>query len=311
MVKISVCMIVRNEQAVLARCLDCVKHFADELIIVDTGSSDKTKEIAGQYTDYVYDFLWVDDFAAARNYSYSFATGDYIMWVDADDVIDKNNADKINRLKTSLTTDIVMVYMLYDIPENGGCSMRQRLVSRSCNPVWVGALHEVIPLQGNYLDTDIVFHHQKIEDKNAEQKLKILTSLVSNLDAMDFRLKSHCWLDLHRRHKTQEAELVYRHCLREIKASPSVDIASCLLIGSVLQNAQEYQNAINWYEMATEMLHSTQQDRVSKELFQVFQQLVKCYCAIGNKDGARHYNELAGQLSPNSQSVKVNAILLK
>ncbi|MEG0091522.1 MAG: glycosyltransferase, partial [Oscillospiraceae bacterium] len=86
MVKISVCMIVRNEQAVLARCLDCVKHFADELIIVDTGSSDKTKEIAGQYTDYVYDFLWVDDFSAARNYSYSFATGDYIMWVDADDV---------------------------------------------------------------------------------------------------------------------------------------------------------------------------------------------------------------------------------
>ena len=72
-------MIVKNEEEVLARCLDCVLQFADEIIIVDTGSSDKTKEIASKYTDKVYDFEWCDDFSKARNYAFSKATMDYVM----------------------------------------------------------------------------------------------------------------------------------------------------------------------------------------------------------------------------------------
>ena len=68
MVSISLCMIVRNEEKVLGRCLACVQGFADEIIIVDTGSTDRTKEIAFSFTDKVYDFKWKDDFAAARNF---------------------------------------------------------------------------------------------------------------------------------------------------------------------------------------------------------------------------------------------------
>ena len=71
MVSISLCMIVRNEEKVLERCLDSVCRAVDEMIIVDTGSVDSTKEIAGKYTDKVYDFVWVDDFSAARNFSFS------------------------------------------------------------------------------------------------------------------------------------------------------------------------------------------------------------------------------------------------
>ena len=78
-------MIVRNEEDVLARCLDSVSSLVDEIIIVDTGSQDKTREIAARYTDHVYDFTWIDDFAAARNFSFSKATMDYQMWLDADD----------------------------------------------------------------------------------------------------------------------------------------------------------------------------------------------------------------------------------
>ena len=69
-------MIVKNEQEVLARCLDCAVKFADEIIIVDTGSTDQTKSIAHKYTDKVYDFEWCDDFSKARNYSFSKAGGD-------------------------------------------------------------------------------------------------------------------------------------------------------------------------------------------------------------------------------------------
>ena len=69
MITISLCMIVRDEEEVLARCLESVRGIADEIIVVDTGSKDLTPEIARQFTEQVFSFPWVDDFAAARNFS--------------------------------------------------------------------------------------------------------------------------------------------------------------------------------------------------------------------------------------------------
>ena len=85
MYSVSLCMIVKNEEAVIGRCLESVQGMVDEIIIVDTGSEDRTKEIVERYTDKIYDFSWRDDFAAARNYSFSLASGDFILWLDADD----------------------------------------------------------------------------------------------------------------------------------------------------------------------------------------------------------------------------------
>lgn len=69
MIEISLCMIVKNEEKILARCLDSVADLVDEIVIVDTGSTDATKKIAANYTDKIYDFTWVDDFSAARQTS--------------------------------------------------------------------------------------------------------------------------------------------------------------------------------------------------------------------------------------------------
>ena len=74
---ISLCMIVRNEEAVLGRCLDSVADLVDEIILADTGSTDRTKAIAAEYAAKVYDFPWCDDFSAARNFAVSQAVGDY------------------------------------------------------------------------------------------------------------------------------------------------------------------------------------------------------------------------------------------
>ncbi len=95
---LSICMIVRDEEDTLARCLNCVKTLADEIIVVDTGSVDKTLEIARKFTKKIYRFKWNDDFSAARNYAFSKASCDFVMWLDADDVITDENAELIKAL---------------------------------------------------------------------------------------------------------------------------------------------------------------------------------------------------------------------
>lgn len=98
MSSLSLCMIVKDEGAFLEQCLNSVKELVDEIIIVDTGSSDNTKEIAAKFTDKVFDLEWKDDFSAARNFSLSKATKDWILVLDADELINKEDFEKIKKL---------------------------------------------------------------------------------------------------------------------------------------------------------------------------------------------------------------------
>ena len=111
MATISLCMIVKNEEDHLARCLDSVEGLVEEIVVVDTGSTDRTVEIASHYTSKVYSYEWKDDFSDARNYSFSKASMDYCMWMDADDVLEEPEHDRFIQLKQSLSpeTDIVMM----------------------------------------------------------------------------------------------------------------------------------------------------------------------------------------------------------
>jgi len=93
--RLSLCMIVRNEAARLGRCLDSVKGLADEMVVVDTGSSDETVAVAERYGAKVGYFEWCDDFAAARNASLKLATGDWVLWLDADDVLPEASHAKV------------------------------------------------------------------------------------------------------------------------------------------------------------------------------------------------------------------------
>ena len=84
-------MITRDEEQFLERCLDSVQPIVDEIIVVDTGSVDRTREVADSFRARIYDFAWVDDFSAARNYSLSKASGDWILSLDADECISEND----------------------------------------------------------------------------------------------------------------------------------------------------------------------------------------------------------------------------
>jgi len=100
--KVSLTMIVRDEQENLPHCLGSIAGLFDEIVVVDTGSKDRTREIAREFGARVFDFVWVDDFAAARNAALAQATGDYAFWLDADDVIDPPQRARLEQLIAEL-----------------------------------------------------------------------------------------------------------------------------------------------------------------------------------------------------------------
>ena len=112
---ISLCMIVKNEEKTIGRCLDSIHNIVDEIIIVDTGSTDATKDIVSRYTDNLYVFEWINNFAAARNFSFSLATKDYIMWLDADDVLLPEDKNKLIASLAVLTPEVDSVSMYYNL----------------------------------------------------------------------------------------------------------------------------------------------------------------------------------------------------
>ena len=95
---LSLCMIVKNEELNLAKCLDSVKDVVDEIVICDTGSTDKTIDIARSYNAVLTSFMWVDDYAAARNQAIQHCSGEWILYLDADEELSKESAEKIRDL---------------------------------------------------------------------------------------------------------------------------------------------------------------------------------------------------------------------
>jgi len=115
----SLCMIVRNGEAGLEACLASVRDLVEEIIIVDTGSTDRTKEIALEHGARVVDFAWEDSFAAARNESLRHATGEWILWLDADERLDETNRARLRTLLDSLGDENAAYVMRQSSPLEG------------------------------------------------------------------------------------------------------------------------------------------------------------------------------------------------
>ena len=151
---LGLCMIVKNEEEVLGRCLQSAQKICDEFIIVDTGSSDNTMNIALSFGAKVYSFPWNFDFSAARNFSFSLSAADYILWLDADDIITEENQKKLLNLKKSLDGTVDTYFLRYDaaFDEYGNATsffFRERIVRRSANFLWHGPVHETIGINSN------------------------------------------------------------------------------------------------------------------------------------------------------------------
>ena len=171
MTTISACLIVKNEESCIKECLDSISPLCDEIIVYDTGSTDKTKEIAckNPLVKFI-DGSWCDDFSWARNQSFSYAKMDYIIWVDADDLIDSFSMNYLLQLKKNDLQNYDMVIMPYRYHFDGEKDLytldRERILKRSLNLEWKGRIHECLPIKGNLLllnneQAYIIHNHQK------------------------------------------------------------------------------------------------------------------------------------------------------
>lgn len=342
--QISLCMIVRDEEETIGRCLECVKDVVDEIIIVDTGSIDHTKDIVKKYTDLLYDFKWCDHFSIARNYAFSLASKEYIMWLDADDVIDKENIEKLRKLKENLSSDKDVVMMKYKMGrESDFVFYRERIVKRSKGYKWVGTVHEYIEVSGNIYDSDITIVHQKEKVNDPDRNLKIYEKLIREGKKLSTRELFYYARELYEHEIYEKAITYFLEFLKredawiENKIEACLNMSTCyrrlgddykalqvllhsflydtprseLLceIGCIFLERDCLNQAIYWYKKALENnINETKGGFIRKDCYDFipYIQLCVCYDRLGDRHKAEMYNELAGRLKPNHSSYLYN-----
>jgi glycosyltransferase involved in cell wall biosynthesis len=153
MPKLSLSMIVKDEEDSLADVLADARAFCDELVVADTGSSDRTRQVAADAGARVIEVPWTDDFAAARNAALDACTGDWVLWLDADDRVPPDSQHAFATVVADLDDDVdaVLTPYHYAFDARGQCSftvVRERVLRRDAGLRWQGAVHEVVDIVG-------------------------------------------------------------------------------------------------------------------------------------------------------------------
>ena len=159
---------------------------------MDTGSTDGTVQIAKAYTDHVYFFDWIDDFSAARNFSLEKGSGDFLMWLDADDVILPEDLKLFLQLKAGLTADVGTVMMPYHVAFDGQghttlSYYRERLVNHRNTPRFEGAIHEAMNILPPVVYWEVPVQHRKIHPSDPNRNLRIFKNLLAQGKALSPR----------------------------------------------------------------------------------------------------------------------------
>lgn len=232
MVSVSLCMIVKNEEDVLKRCLDSVSGLVDEIIIVDTGSADNTKEIAACFTHQIFDFPWQDDFAAARNEAFSHAAMDYCMWLDADDVLLEEDREAFLAMKKTLEPSVSVVMAPYHtgFDQNGHVTFsyyRERLVKNRAGMRWEGAVHEAISPVGRIFYADFAVTHRKTRPADPDRNLRIYQAQLNRGETLEPRHQFYYGRELYYHQQWNEALEVFEQFLSDGKGWMENNIDAC------------------------------------------------------------------------------------
>lgn len=351
MLTISLCMIVKNEEEVIGRCLDSVKEIVDEINIIDTGSTDRTKEIVSLYTERIFDFTWIDDFSAARNFAFQQATSEYILWLDADDIFLKRDQTLLLKLKNILELDVDAVSMDYNLSfdehDNVTSSLRRyRLVKREKGFKWIGAVHEYLEVYGKLYDSDIAVSHMPLSH-DTERNLRIYESMAALGKAfsprdlfyyanelldhgrfekaieyyLQFLKTNQGWIEDNISACNKLADCYNRLGIKEQELSWILNALNygipkpetCCRLAFLFLEKNEISNAIYWYKQA---LKNTEENSLSFQnhscsTWLPHLQLVVCYDKIGEHKLAFYHNEKALEYRPQDHRMIQNKAYLE
>lgn len=342
---LSVCLIVKNEEKVLGRCLDCVSKFADEIVVVDTGSTDMTVNVAKKYTDKVYYFDWCDDFSKARNFSFKKAESEYLMWLDADDVIRDEDVKKILKLKNSLIADCYTMLYHVGYDDNGKPNFtfyRERIIKKGSG-VWRGFVHEYVEVQGLTVHTDVCVYHKKIESSGRRNLNIYRRHLKEGLSARDkyyyarelyynayyassIKVMRKC-LPIIASHERVDGTIILAdcyikrgdtgralNCLLEVLKSERPKGELCCKIGEVYLLRGMRESAVFWYKSALTLTNSVKDAgfvRLEYTTIVPALQLTSILYSLGKFEEAEEYHILSKLLAPEHPSVKFNERFFK
>ncbi len=211
--KISACLIVKNEEKNIRRCIESFKSVVDEIIIVDTGSEDDTLEIARELGGKIYNYKWENDFSKARNYALDKATGDWIIFLDADEYFYENKANNIRKVIKNIPNNkvngILTRHVNIDACDNKikNTEIKIRIFKNSKNIRYSGEIHENVYNNGKALNSIVVsadileIYHlgysNDIITKKAKRNLELLLeSLKNSKDPMIFFYLADCYMIL-------------------------------------------------------------------------------------------------------------------
>ena len=333
---LSVCLIVKNEREVLGRCLNCALKFADEIIVVDTGSTDETVEEAKRFTQDIYFFEWCDDFSAARNFALDKANCDYVMWLDADDVITDENCKKIKELIKN--ADFDASYLLYAAATDGDQPTfeyyRERIFKRSNNFRFEGAVHEAVSPSGKIVYSDAVIFHKKVKEGEPLRNLRIYQKQIARGIFLDERSKFYYGRELLFNGMYRESIAVLENFLRgngwienKIEACLNLYYAytaagehekaqsallksflyapprseACCILGEKFMEQNDVNSAIYWYQSALNAKYSLNCGGFINHDYSGFiplMQLCVLYDRLGDFEKANAFNEEAGKIKP-------------
>lgn len=178
--KLSACLIVKNEKDHINDVLSSLAG-VDEIVVVDTGSSDETVELARNFTENVYtDYVWADDFAAARNHALAKCTGDWVLSIDADEVLQEGGIEKIRKIIESATPE--QMHFSVEMTAKGSDQKHNlpRIMRNDGSVNWIGAAHETLtPVQRNLTDVVITYGYSTAHALDPDRMLRILAKRVN------------------------------------------------------------------------------------------------------------------------------------
>lgn len=344
-------MIVKNEEDTLPNCLNSAGDIFDEIIIVDTGSHDNTVAIARSFTDKIFYYEWQDDFAAARNFSFAQSASDYVMWLDADDILLPEDAAKLKTLKLQLNGVIQEIAAKYNVgfDAEGNVTLeyyRERIFINNGDYKWSGKVHETIPIRNDCFYADFAVTHNKIHPTERGRNLRIYEKMLASGEVLDARNSFYYARELYYNARYDDAITefnkfldsglgyvennidacaVLSECLRAVGQKPlapllrSFEYAEprseiCCEIGRYFYETGKNKEAIYWYETALGRVPDVRNGAFIQSDCSDFiplLQLCVLYYAEGRTKDAIECNEKAAAIKPNNAAVIYNRNFFK